>query len=120
MQHSKASTATIEQRLDPIEHGDHHAPTRAAALRSLGSVVYFLRMPGGAIKIGFTRNLAARANQLAGSEVLAWMPGTPAIERSIHSRLACHRAYAHEYYKPVPAIMDEVNYARRHLGLDPI
>lgn len=48
------------------------------------------------------------------------MPGTPAIERSIHSRLACHRAYAHEYYKPVPAIMDEVNYARRHLGLDPI
>ena len=106
--------------MDTLEQADTTMPTRALALRSLGPVVYFARMQGGAIKIGYTRNLARRRAQLAGCEVLAWMPATPAIERSIHSRLVRFRAYGHEYYRPEPEIMAEVNYARRHLGLDPV
>lgn len=122
VQNTRTSHANLEQRLEPIPSSLGSGPSINALLRALGPVIYFVRTWDGVVKIGFTTNLDARRNNLGirVDMILAWMPGTLDLEQSLHSRLVRHRARGREYYRPRPEILDEVNYVRTHLGLDPV
>lgn len=65
------------------------------------SEVYFAAS-NGRIKIGYSRNVAARMKDLAGAnphelEVIATIPGGRALEAKIHAALAAHRI-KHEWF----------------------
>jgi hypothetical protein len=92
---------------------------RTEALRSLGPVVYAVRV-GDLVKIGHTGNLAKRMNSLKADDVLAFAPGTKTEEQAIHERLRDHRHHGREWYFPTPGVMTVVNEMREALGLDPI
>lgn len=94
-------------------------PTRTEALAALqgsNSVVYAMRVPDGAIKIGCTTNLANRASSLHG-EILGFRPGTFADELAIHHSLIPHRARGREYYRPTDQVMAVVNDIRSHFNM---
>lgn len=93
--------------------------SRAFALRSVGEVVYAMRV-GDLIKIGHTGNLAQRLTQLGATEVLAFAPGTYADEQALHQRLTGHVHHGREWYYPTPGVLTVVNEMRGRLGLDPI
>jgi len=95
-----------------------------AAKRSLGPVIYALRLDDGVIKIGFTTDLSDReitVRRQSGSEhseVLAFrLMGTYEDEQDIHAGLISHRAYGWEYYHPTPEVLDVVNAMRADIGL---
>lgn len=94
--------------------------SRAAALRSLGPVVYAARV-GGTIKIGYTTNLAMRLNAFGrDSELLAFKRGTYVDEQAIHASLTGHLHHALEWYYPTPRVMGLVNSWREEIGLQPV
>lgn len=98
--------------------------SRRQALLALGRVVYAVRLSDGVIKIGCTSNLDGRVRTLVslsgGGELLAFRPGTEDDEQDIHAELKPHRARAHEYYHPTPAVIAVVNDMRRELGLEAV
>lgn len=75
-----------------------------------GEVVYYIRREG-LIKIGWTRNLAARMRRLRPDELLAVEPGNLPLETGRHRQFAAHRA-AHaggrEWYLPSPELLDHI------------
>lgn len=87
-----------------------HALTRGI------KVVYAMRVPDGAIKIGCTSNLPNRLSGLHG-EILAFRPGDFADEKELHLKLAAHRNRGREYYNPTPEVVAVVNDMRDHFGL---
>lgn len=100
--------------------------SRGDALRSLGPVIYAIRLDGGVIKIGFTTDLHRRQITVAhraGSitrELLAFRTGTQADEKALHGLLDGHQARGMEYYYPTRRVLEVVNQMRDRLGLDPI
>ena len=73
-------------------------------------VVYFLQDgPTGPVKIGFTRHLQARIEELQCGHkdrlrLLGSRPGGRREEREIHRRLAAHRLRG-EWFAPAPAVL---------------
>ena len=104
--------------LDPHNQASSVRPPERinAMLRALGDVIYFLRMPDGTIKIGFTTNLAARWNNLGrDAELLAWRSGTYAEEQSIHRALSGSLKRGREWYYPDDEVMNLVEIAKEEL-----
>lgn len=83
------------------------------------SVVYAMRMPDGAIKIGRSVNLANRCYQLHG-QILGFLPGGHDEEQQIHRDLRAHRVRGKEYYSATAAVMAVVNEMRQPFGLPQI
>lgn len=81
--------------------------------------VYFVRRKddaSGPIKIGFTRKLDARLQQLnseypGGVELLASCKGGAALEGAIHRRLADHRIDG-EWFQAAPAVLNVLRAAK--------
>lgn len=90
------------------------ARTQALKALTMGrQTVYAVRMPDGVIKIGCTSKLWSRRNSLgSGSEIIGFIFGDFGDEAAIHERLKPCRARGHEYYRPVPEVMAEVNAMR--------
>lgn len=87
--------------------------------------VYSILTRQGAIKFGFTHNLAVRKKgiKLGGtSRILACRPGSLALERDIHASLREHRILGYrEYYYPVPEVIAKANWMLSYWpGLKPI
>lgn len=95
--------------------------TRHGALTAFEGVplVYAMRVPGNLIKIGHSRNIAARVRHLHG-EMLAVKIGDRDDEALIHQSLTEHVAKGVEYYTPTPQVLDVVNEMRTALGLPSI
>ncbi len=114
------STAT------PIQPMERPSTFAAAAqkISALGVVLYAIRVEGGLIKIGSTKDLYARWRQLKRSdgavEVLAFRFGSRNDERDLHRTLAEHAEHGREYYRPEPAVLAIVNRWRHDLGRAPI
>lgn len=89
------------------------------ALTGGGHVVYALRLPDGAIKIGCSKNLANRASGLHG-QILGFMPGDFDDEQAIHDALKPHRAHGWEYYHATPEVLAVVNRMRERFDLVPL
>lgn len=97
------------------------AQGRDSLARDIGSVVYAIQCPDGAIKIGFTSDLASRMRAYGkGYAPLGFMPGTKRQESLIHLTLRAHRVRGHEYYNHDPAVLAVVNNMRAHLGKRPL
>ncbi len=85
-----------------------------------GSVVYFIQAePGGAIKIGVTRDLRSRLSSLRiGSplplRVLAYMSGDAALEGQLHARFAAVREHG-EWHAAVPELLTFIQESARPL-----
>jgi hypothetical protein len=83
-------------------------------------VVYAMRMPDGAIKIGCTSNLANRSYCLHG-EILGFRFGGFDEERVILAHLRPHRVRGYEYFRPdAPEVLEVVNEMREPFGLPPL
>ena len=67
-------------------------------------VVYFAQQGDGAVKVGFTSDLPRRISELGHPRVLATMPGTIALELSIHEMLEGSRISG-EWYRPTDEVM---------------
>ena len=93
--------------------------TRAEALRSLGEVVYAVRI-GDVVKIGHTTNFQMRFSQLHANEVLGFVQGTLDDEQTIHGQLTAHLHHGREWYYPTPGVLAVVNEMRQRVGLAPI
>lgn len=88
--------------------------SRTSALRSLTGgrrVVYAMRMPDGAVKIGTTVDLANRLSGLH-AELLGFIFGSHEDERALHRKLAPDCVRGREYYRPSPAVMAAINAMR--------
>lgn len=93
------------------------------AMKDIGDVVYAIRLPDSAIKIGWTSDLAQRRRswRIKGNEgILAVMPGTIADEQAIHDRLVPYRSRGREYYHQTPEVLAEVNALRGSVGMQPL
>jgi hypothetical protein len=81
--------------------------------------VYFIRRTSdsdGLIKVGFTRNVAARMQSLStatpgGVELLASCAGDASVERRLHRELATDHVDG-EWFRPTAAVMAEVAKAK--------
>lgn len=105
--------------MDNWNRPDTEKISRGAALRTVGEVVYVVRI-GEVIKIGHTTNLQMRFSSLRADEVLAFRPGTLDDEQAIHASLDGHQHHGHEFYYPTRAVLEVVNDMRVMLGLEPI
>lgn len=85
--------------------------------------VYFIRRKAdadGLVKIGFTRNVAARMRALStaipgGVELLAACAGDASVERRLHRDLAADRVDG-EWFRPTASVMAEVAKAKAFPG----
>jgi hypothetical protein len=89
-------------------------PAKGVSNLPTGPLVYFLVGTPGFVKIGYTRNLAARVIDLqvgcpAPLELAAWVAGPPSLEREYHNRFATLRC-AGEWFKLEPAIQAEIDH----------
>jgi len=120
----RGRTMTLPRSYTTLRYIEHPEKKigRMAALKALGPVVYALRVPDGAIKIGYSMDLPNRMRRFVRSseaEILAVLPGeTMAEEQAIHGRLRDHVAYGREFYRPTPEVMAVVNRMREQIGLD--
>jgi len=93
-------------------------------LRDLTGVelIYAIRCPDGVIKIGHTRDLAARRRHFdtTPKAILAVQPGTYDDEQAVHARLSPSLARGREYYHPTSEVLAYVNGVRTTLGIDPV
>jgi hypothetical protein len=91
---------------------------RKTAMQALqqGRVIYAMRLPDGAIKIGCCADLANRASQLHG-QILGFRPGDIPEETEIHRSLRRHVARGREYYHPRPEVIAFVNELRDEFDL---
>jgi hypothetical protein len=92
------------------------------ALQDLGDVVYVIRCPDGAIKIGYTGSLLERRRDhgVPFDQILAVLPGSYELEQELHRRFRDHRAHGREYYHPHPDLFDFINQIREQAGVPPI
>jgi len=117
---------TMRRRRSFLHAGNLERPEKKlgsiTVLKALGPVVYALRVPDGAIKIGYSTDLPNRMRRFvrtSEAEILAILPGgTLAEEQAIHARLRDHVAYGREFYHPTPEVVAEVNGMREQIGLD--
>lgn len=84
-------------------------------------MIYIIKT-GSFVKIGYTTNVARRLGQLQSAnpeplELIDSIPGTLAVERSIHEKLSPYRSEGgNEWYKLTPEVTEFVNNFRG-LGL---
>lgn len=114
--HGVVTNSSETQRLTVLAATEQ----RNEALRALGSVVYAVRLPDDVIKIGYTADLATRAQALGAVEILGFRPGGFAEEQLIHATLVAHRHHGREHYHPTPEVLATVNDMRAELGLDAV
>lgn len=97
-------------------------PSLTALCRDLPPVVYFMRTRDDLIKIGHTRDLAARKYHFGSgwTHILAIVPGTRDDEKAMHQRFADHLARGREYFHPAPEVIGYINTIRSQLGISPI
>lgn len=74
-------------------------------------MIYFVQLPSGAIKIGFSNNPKARFQQLKGHyrspvALLTILDGDMAKERELHARFRHLRFGKTEQFKPAPELFD--------------
>lgn len=115
---SDAPTATRVSSTTQV----YRARESSAAVTSLQAgelMVYAMRVDGGLIKIGCTKNLARRRSQLDG-ELLGFMFGDFDDEASIHASLAEHVHHGREWYFPTDAVLSAVNGMRETFNLEPL
>jgi hypothetical protein len=96
--------------------GDPPKLSWGRALRSLPPVVYFVRMPDGIIKIGYSASMETRMTKLGG-DLLALLPGTRDDERAHHERFAHCLDHGLEWFRPEPDLLAYVDTVREGLGL---
>lgn len=76
-----------------------------------GGKIYFLQVPSGPIKIGFTtkkpmgRMLELQAGNHETLTLLHWMPGTLEMERDLHRRFL-HLLLRSEWFQPGPDLLE--------------
>jgi hypothetical protein len=71
--------------------------------------IYYVKVGGSHIKIGWTSDLTRRMTEYPpNTELLAAHPGTRAEERKMHKRFAVHRSHGREWYPLVPVILDHI------------
>lgn len=86
---------------EPVEKPKRTAPT--------DGVVYYVKVGGTHIKIGWASDLTKRMRQYPpNTELLAAHPGTRADEQRLHKRFAVHRSHGREWYPLVPVVLDHV------------
>jgi hypothetical protein len=74
------------------------------------SCVYFVRLPDGRIKIGYSRDLRQRFRLLLsetgnpGLQIVGWCHGTRKDEKRLHEELKAH-ALGGEWFEPAPAVL---------------
>ena len=105
---------TTRPRYNNIENRD-----TIASLQGGRPMLYAMRVKGGLIKIGCSRNIGERRRNLTG-ELLAMAPGDFADELAIHQSLAGHAHHGREYYNPTPEVLAVVNELREYFKLDPL
>lgn len=101
----------------------HDAPSKRKLAGHLDPVIYFVRMPDKAIKIGTTTNLAQRRSQLGVEwrDILAIEPGSYAEEHAWHVRMKAHRVDGHrELFHPHAEVLAAINTIRDRLGVPAI
>lgn len=110
-----ASGYTVTPGLRP----NPHQTTRAFALRTVTDgrrVVYAMRVPDGAIKIGTTVDLANRLSALH-AELLGFMYGDHDDESNLHRQLRAARVRGREYFRPTEDVLAVVNGMRDQFNL---
>lgn len=105
------------RRVRPVEQ-----PSLTKLCQDLPPVVYFMRTRDDLIKIGHTRDLAARKYHFGSgwTHILAILPGSRDDERAMHHRFADHLARGKEYFHPAPDVISYINGLRAKLGVSPI
>lgn len=74
------------------------------------SCVYFVRLPNGRIKIGYSRDLRQRFRLLLsetgnpGLQIVGWCHGTRKDEKRLHEELKAH-ALGGEWFEPAPVVL---------------
>lgn len=91
------------------------------ALRSLGQVVYLVRVED-CIKIGTTGNLHERLRNLhvKRTALLAVIPGGRDEELALHERFAASLHHGREWFTPTPDIFEYANQIRVAAGIAPV
>lgn len=76
--------------------------------RDVGSLVYYVELPGDRIKIGTTKNLPQRLSALRvdRAAVLATEPGGVTLERRRHKQFAAYRIGEREDFRDVPLLRE--------------
>lgn len=71
--------------------------------------VYYVKVGGSHIKIGWTSDLAKRMRKYPpNTELLGTHPGSRADELRLHRRFAVHRSHGREWYPLVPVLLDHI------------
>ncbi|MEU4772952.1 GIY-YIG nuclease family protein [Micromonospora sp. NPDC023644] len=92
----------------------------STALKSLGSVVYFIKF-GPYVKIGYSTQLHGRLRALGKptTDVLAVIPGGYAEEQELHTRFKKARVI-NELFHATPELVEFINEIRTKAGVEPI
>lgn len=113
-------------KTNPHRHGMHSkAPGKRAALRAIQqgeSFLYCLSTRQGALKIGISRDVAARIGsgiRFGGTDrLLAFRPGGYQQEQEIHDGLAAFALpYEREYYYPTDEVVDVAYWMADHFDI---
>ncbi|MFM9777081.1 GIY-YIG nuclease family protein [Streptomyces scabiei] len=84
-----------------------------------GPLVYYIRR-GNLLKIGTTRRIRDRMNNLMPDEILALEPGGETLEQQRHEQFAALRVDARgEYFFPGAALQRHISAVRREHGAPP-
>lgn len=99
------------------------AQIEATTARRLSSqrpgYVYYVEV-GDRIKIGFTENVANRMRAYPPtSTLLAVHPGTPIMEKEMHSKFRVHLAEGREWFKPSDELTAHVEAVAKQFPLEP-
>ena len=94
------------------------AETRLLAAKRPG-YVYYVEV-GARVKIGFTENVANRMRAYPPtSTLLAVHPGTPAMEKEMHSKFRVHLAEGREWFKHSPELNAHIEDVAKRFPLEP-
>lgn len=94
---------------------------KAALSKAQGACIYAIQCPDGAIKIGYTEDLARRMNNYGpGYKPLGFRPGDRRQERMIHQSLRAYRVRGNEYYDHSEPVLRVVNHMRAVIGKAPL
>lgn len=116
----------FELTRQPIDTDEDRLRLIRECLRDLHGVelIYAIRCPDGAIKIGWTKDLMSRRRHFTTADtpesILAVSPGTLDQEQALHAQLRGSVARGQEYYHPTPEVLAYVNGVRTQLGISPI
>lgn len=90
------------------------------AQADVGEVIYYVRHRG-AVKIGFTRYLVSRMQQLKVpmTSILAIEPGGWHEEQATHERYAGYRIRG-EHFRPGPDLLAHINALRAKVSMPPV